>query len=121
MRYNKAVYANSATNLGKNIYEIFRHEEAEKIKALNAHLGKRAIYSAQHIEGQGMQLVLAAVFQECLIISSWHVIYILILEMSFVCSLHYHSLISTCHYCIQIRSFHLSDRKHSQKLFTKEP
>lgn len=70
MRYNKAVYANSATNLGKNISEIFRHEETEKIKALNAHLGKRAIYTAQHIEGQEMQLVLAAVFQECLITSS---------------------------------------------------
>lgn len=40
------------------------------MKALNVHLGKRAIYSAQHIEGQGMQLVLAAVFQESLIISS---------------------------------------------------
>lgn len=40
------------------------------MKALNVHLGKRAIYSAQRIEGQGMQLELAAVFQESLIISS---------------------------------------------------
>lgn len=40
------------------------------MKALNVHLGKRAICSAQHIEGQGMQLVLAALFQEALIFSS---------------------------------------------------
>lgn len=45
-------------------------KKQKKNQALNAHLGKRAIYSAQHIEGQGMQLVLAAVFQECLIIPS---------------------------------------------------
>lgn len=45
-------------------------KKQKKIKAINAHLGKRAIYSAQHTEGQGMQLVLGAVFQECLIISS---------------------------------------------------
>lgn len=70
MRYNKALYANSATYLGKNVSEIFKHEEADKMKALNVHLGKRAIYSAQCIEMQGMQLVLAAVSQESLIISS---------------------------------------------------
>lgn len=45
-------------------------KKQKKIKALNAHLGKRAIYGVQHTEKQGMQLALAAVFQECLIISS---------------------------------------------------
>lgn len=60
-------------------------------------LGKKAIYSAQCIERQGMQLVLTAVFQESLIISSLHEIYILILKMPFVCPLHYHSSISMCH------------------------
>lgn len=40
------------------------------MKAVNVHFGKGAIDSAQYIERQGMQLVLTAVFQSSLIISS---------------------------------------------------
>lgn len=39
------------------------------MKPLNAHLGKRAIYSTQFTEGQRMQLVLTSVLQEPLILS----------------------------------------------------
>lgn len=67
------------------------------MKPLNAHLGKRAIYSTQFTEGQRMQLVLTSVLQEPLILS---IIYILILEMLFVSPLHYHSLMCMCHQCI---------------------
>lgn len=67
------------------------------MKPLNAHLGKRAIYSTQFTEGQRMQLVLTSVLQEPLILS---IIYILILEMLFGSPLHYHSLMCMCHQCI---------------------
>lgn len=53
----------------ENVCEIFKHEEAGKMKPLNAHLGKRAIYSTQFTEGQRMQLVLTSVLQEPLILS----------------------------------------------------
>jgi len=41
MRCNKALHAKSAMYLGKNVSEIFKHEEPHKIKALNFHLGKK--------------------------------------------------------------------------------